>query len=166
MLRLINALEMPREYVIEYKYSYQEEIESQLVPLIDKDYEEYAFLVRYILLYYLVDDTNPTYILGDVSIKHLFLNPNQNEGNIGYEIRKTERGKGYGNLILSLALDECAKMDMDKVSISCVQTNTRSEKVILKNGGEYDLEWYDKQTNEMVNKYWINLEKHKVKKLI
>ena len=52
---------------------------------------------------------------------------------------------------------------MKEVSVSCLQTNKASEKIILNNGGIFDCEWIDEVTKEKANKYWINLEPEKVK---
>ena len=167
MLKLINALCMEPKNVIEYKNSYQEEeINSEIVTLIDKDYQEYIFLIEHIMFYYLVNDLDPNYILGDISIKNIEgidYHNQRNSGHIGYSVRPTERNKGYGNKMLELALKECINARMKEVSISCLQTNKASEKIIINNGGVFDREWVDEVTKEKANKYWINLEKEKVK---
>ena len=59
----------------------------------------------------------------------------ETSGHIGYAIRSTERGKGYGNQILFLLLKECQKLNIEKVQIGANSDNTASNKVILKNGG-------------------------------
>lgn len=56
-------------------------------------------------------------------------------GNIGYAIRKSERGKGYGNRILALLLKECADLGITEVQISANIDNALSNKVIAFNGG-------------------------------
>lgn len=167
MLKLINALEMQPANVIEYKNSYKKgEINSEIITLIDKDYQEYIFLIEHIMLYYLVNDINPDYILGDISIKNIpgiDYYSDRSSGHIGYSIRPSERRKGYGNNMLNLALKECANARMEEVSISCLQSNTASEKIILNNGGVFDCEWIDEVTKEKANKYWIKLDQEKVK---
>ena len=83
--------------------------------------------------YWLFDDECP---LGYGRIRH-YLNDKLREtsGHIGYAIRSTERGKGYGNQILFLLLNECRKLNIEKVQIGANSDNTASNKVILKNGG-------------------------------
>lgn len=83
--------------------------------------------------YWLFDDEWP---LGYGRIRHC-LNDKLREtsGHIGYAIRSTERGKGYGNQILFLLLNECQKLNIEKVQIGANSDNIASNKVILKNGG-------------------------------
>ena len=56
-------------------------------------------------------------------------------GNIYYVIRKSERGKGYGNIIFKLALDEFRKMKFDEIEANASSGNIASAKVIENNGG-------------------------------
>lgn len=56
-------------------------------------------------------------------------------GNFYYAIRKSERGKGYGNIILKLALDEFRKMEFKEVVSNSSAGNIASAKVIENNGG-------------------------------
>lgn len=57
-------------------------------------------------------------------------------GNIGYKIRPSERNKGYGNIILKLALEECKKLNMREVYLQCLKNNIYSSNVIIKNNGK------------------------------
>ncbi len=59
-------------------------------------------------------------------------------GNIGYEIRPTERKKGYGTLILKLALQKAEEMGLQKVLLTCDVTNEGSRKIIEGNGGVFE----------------------------
>ena len=54
-----------------------------------------------------------------------------------YVIRKSERGKGYGNVILKLALDEFRKMKFNEVVSNASAGNVPSVKVIENNGGVF-----------------------------
>jgi predicted acetyltransferase len=56
-------------------------------------------------------------------------------GHIGYAIRPSERGKGYGNLILAELLKRAWKIGIREVLITCRENNLRSRKVIEHNGG-------------------------------
>ena len=58
-------------------------------------------------------------------------------GNFYYVIRKSERGKGYGNVILKLALDEFRKMKFNEVVSNASAGNVTSVKVIENNGGVF-----------------------------
>ena len=56
-------------------------------------------------------------------------------GIFGYSIRPEERGKGYGKEQLRLALIKAREIGLRRVRIICVDTNERSKKTILGNGG-------------------------------
>lgn len=56
-------------------------------------------------------------------------------GNFYYAIRKTERGKGYGNVMLKLALDEFRKMKFNEIESNVSAGNIASAKIIENNGG-------------------------------
>ncbi len=104
--------------------------------------------------YILFDGNNP---IGEVGIRTTLNDFWMNKGSqIYYKIRKKERGKGYGNIILSLALVEAKKLGFKKVRINCNNENIASKKIIIKNGGILDIDSY--KTNEGVSSsYVINL---------
>ena len=77
-------------------------------------------------------------------------------GHIGDCIAITERKKGYGKIILALGIEKCKEMGMNKILITCLDTNIASKKCIIANGGVYE----DTRTlQEGVNleRYWINI---------
>ena len=84
--------------------------------------------------YIMYDNEEP---IGEVAIR-----PKLNDywmkvsGNIGYKIRPSKRNMGYGNKILSLAIEECKKMNMKEIYLQCYSYNIVSRKVILKNNGK------------------------------
>lgn len=51
-------------------------------------------------------------------------------GNIGYSIRKSERGNGYGKVGLYLALKACHEYKLEVVLLSCEKNNLRSSYTI------------------------------------
>lgn len=57
-------------------------------------------------------------------------------GHIGYCIRPSERGKGYGNIILRELLKKAREKGIEEVLITCNDDNTRSRRVIEYNGGK------------------------------
>ena len=105
----------------------------------------------------LVDENN--HIYGGSNIRH---NLNKglftHGGHIGYLIRPTERKKGYGTLILKLDLDECKKMGIDRVLVTCREDNVGSAKVIENNGGVYEDSRENPQENRMYRRYWIDID--------
>ena len=56
-------------------------------------------------------------------------------GNIGYGIAPQFRGKGYGNILLKLLLQEARKIGLEKVLVTIHLDNIPSQKVALENGG-------------------------------
>ena len=56
-------------------------------------------------------------------------------GHIGYEVRPSERKKGYGKRILELALLKAKKLGIKKVLVTCNATNIASRKIIEYCGG-------------------------------
>ena len=99
--------------------------------------------------YWLYEDDKP---MGYGRIRHC-LNEKLAEtgGHIGYAIRCTEREKGYGNKLLSLLLEECKKLNIQKVQIAANTDNIASNKIILKHGGAFI------RSSENKNFYHINI---------
>ncbi len=93
-------------------------------------------------------------LIGIVNIRHSLNEYLENfGGHIGYGIRPLERQKGYATQLLSLALDKCKEMGLERVLITCAKENIASQKVILKNGGLFE----DEKQYEGINilRYWI-----------
>lgn len=106
---------------------------------------------------FLVVSTEDDRLLGMVNIRH-YLNDNllKAGGHIGYSIRKSERQKGYANEMLSLALDECKKLGIDRALVTCDKANIPSSKTILNNGGILESEV--EMDGELVQRHWIDLK--------
>jgi predicted acetyltransferase len=73
-------------------------------------------------------------------------------GHIGYCIRPSVRGKGYGSILLGEMLKKAAEKKIPRALVTCLETNTASRKVAEHNGGKLegivDGECY----------YWIRLD--------
>lgn len=99
------------------------------------------------------DDDN---LVGMIDIRHRLNDYLLNfGGHIGYSVIKSQRQKGIAAKMLSLALDECRKLDLRKVLITCDKENTASAKTIIKNGGILENEV--PENNRITQRYWINL---------
>lgn len=106
--------------------------------------------------YWLVD-TEKAYFIGEIHIRHRL-----NEalalrgGHIGYVIRYGEWGKGYGTYMLKLALEKAKAMDLEKVLITCDETNIASARVMEKNGCRY-ADTVDCADGSRTKRYWKTL---------
>jgi len=83
--------------------------------------------------FWLVD--NGEYI-GSGNIRHTLTDRLERfGGHIGYEIRPSRWGKGYGTMLLRLLLPEAAKLGIKSALVTCAANNTASKRIIEKNGG-------------------------------
>lgn len=93
-------------------------------------------------------------IVGMTNIRHSLVDGYEVcGGHIGYSIRPTERGQGYGNIILELSLKYCKELGIQRVLMTCDKDNIASKKVIQKNGGVFE----NSITlgDETIERYWI-----------
>ncbi len=106
---------------------------AENIPFVDYNQEEFPFY-QYILV-----RSSDNKIVGAVNVRP-FLNKQLNEnfeGNIGYSVNPSERGKGYGKKALSLAIEEFKKLNPnDKIIICCYRENIASRKIIESFGGK------------------------------
>jgi predicted acetyltransferase len=59
-------------------------------------------------------------------------------------------------MMIGLALDECRKMGIDRVLMTCDKDNIGSAKSIIRNGGVLENEITNSEGN-VVQRYWIQL---------
>lgn len=95
-------------------------------------------------IFWLMNDDSP---VGIGKIRHLLTPQSRlNGGNIGYAISSDHRGKGYGNEILRLLLEQAAIMKIKEIMLTVDKYNYASKSVIEKNGGilfdENEERWY------------------------
>lgn len=84
--------------------------------------------------YWLVDEEK-TYFIGEIAIRHR-LNEAlaQRGGHIGYGVRYSEWNRGYGTIMLALALEKAKELRISPVLITCNDDNLASARVMEKNG--------------------------------
>ena len=101
-------------------------------------------------------DLDRNIFVGAVNIRH-YLNENlcKSGGHIGDGIRPSERRKGYATAMIGLALEECRKLGINKVLMTCDKTNIGSAKSIINNGGVLESEF--EENGEIEQRYWITL---------
>jgi predicted acetyltransferase len=97
-------------------------------------------------------------LLGVAKLRHM-LTPTLEDigGHIGYSIRPSERGKGYGVRILALTLERARELGLSHVLLTCDSDNLRSAGVIVRNGGVLTSEGYSPLREARVSRYWIAL---------
>lgn len=81
----------------------------------------------------------------------------QRFGNIGYDVRPSERGKGYGTLVLKLMKEKARQSGMDRVLLTCNKSNVPSARIIEKNGGVLRDEIIQPDTKKPLLRWWIDL---------
>ena len=91
-------------------------------------------------------------VVGMINIRHT-LNEHLKKcgGNIGYSVRPTERGKGYGKKMLSLSLSYLKALGNNRALVTCNSANEASRRIILDNKGVYE------DTVDEIERYWIEL---------
>lgn len=83
--------------------------------------------------FWLVDEDE---YIGGGNIRHALTEPLMKfGGHIGYDIRPSIWGQGYGTLQLKLLLAEAARLGIKSTLLTCSTTNVASIRVIEKNGG-------------------------------
>ena len=76
-------------------------------------------------------------------------------GHIGDGIRPSERRKGYATEMIRLALEECRKLGLTRVLMTCDKNNIGSAKSIIRNGGILENEVLEE--GSIKQRYWIAL---------
>ena len=105
--------------------------------------------------FWLVD---ANHIIGRSSLRHRLTPELEIEGgNIGYDIRPSERRKGYGTLILKLMLEKARDLGLIRVLVTCDDDNVASARIIMRNGGRFEGHGMSKKTGTVVARYWIDL---------
>ncbi len=107
-------------------------------------------------MFFLLDEDRDR-LLGAVNIRH-YLNEAllKEGGHIGDGIRPSERRKGYATRMIALALDECRKLGIERVLMTCEKSNIGSAKSIIRNGGVLENEFVNSD-GEVEQRYWIDL---------
>ena len=141
-----------------------EEWLSNNIKLHDKNYALEKGLVPAYTYFLIREDDNK--LIGMIDLR-LGLNDYLRNfgGHIGYSIRPTERKKGYNKINLYLVLQEARRYNLDKVLITCADSNDGSRKTILSLGGKFEKSNFNESDNETMELYWIDvnesIEKHK-----
>lgn len=106
--------------------------------------------------YFCLDEEKNIFV-GAVNIRHYLNDYLLNYGgHIGDGVRPSKRRKGIATKMIALALDECKKLGIHKVLMTCNKDNIGSAKSIINNGGVLENEvLMDEKTEQ---RYWIYLK--------
>ncbi len=100
--------------------------------------------------------------IGQVNIRHaLTENLEKYGGHIGYSIRKSEQGKGYGSEMLAKTLEYVKQnFNFSEVLITCDDDNYASAKVIEKNSGILQNKIVNTIDGQKIltRRYWITIK--------
>lgn len=97
-------------------------------------------------------------LLGLLQIRHYFNDYlSKFGGHIGYSVRPSERRKGYAKQMLTEALAFCRDLGLDRVLITCYDTNIASEKTILSCDGVYESTIFEPDEKAYFKRFWIEL---------
>lgn len=102
-------------------------------------------------------DKERNILVGAINIRH-YLNDSLLKfgGHIGDGVRPSERRKGIATQMIALGLEECKKLGIARVLMTCKKENTGSAKSIIKNGGILENE-IEKEDGTVMQRYWITL---------
>jgi len=78
-------------------------------------------------------------------------------GHIGYDVRPTERRRGYATRLLRLMLTKALERGITRVLVTCDDDNVPSARVIEGNGGSLDGRVKSLRTGGDVRRYWIDV---------
>jgi len=77
-------------------------------------------------------------------------------GHVGYDIRPSARGCGFGTTLLSLTKERAAAMGIARLRITCDVDNRASMRVIEKNSGILDASVRSRARDKMICQYWVD----------
>ncbi len=101
--------------------------------------------------------------VGDVIVGRLHVRHQLNEaltrrgGNIGYAVAPAFRGQKFATEIMSHGLEFCRTLGLDKILVTCADSNIPSWKIIENFGGMLENKIFDEADQESVRRYWIKL---------
>jgi predicted acetyltransferase len=103
--------------------------------------------------FWLVDNGE---FIGVVNIRHTLSESLEKWfGHIGYNIRPSKRKMKYGTHALAFALPKARELGVNRILITCDETNVASRKIIEKNGGVFENAQPNPATGVDKLRFWI-----------
>lgn len=110
--------------------------------------------------YYWLVDEEKEYFIGEISVRHYLTDALRLKGgHIGYGIRFAQWNKGYGTLMLKLALEKAKQRGLTRVLITCDDDNAASARVMEHNGFQMEdkVEIREESGSILIRRYWKTL---------
>jgi predicted acetyltransferase len=76
-------------------------------------------------------------------------------GHIGYDVRPSSRGRGFGTMALRLVLPEARRRGLQRVKLTVDSDNPASIHIIERNGGMLSGEAISEKSGKAIKQYWI-----------
>lgn len=166
-IKFIRADPTRRDEILEYALEFAADGDDRHKPAID-DLDAYLTRLEKLAegkdlpkdrvrmwLYWLERDGR---IVAESSLRHELNDVLRHEGgHIGYNVRPSERLKGYGSMMLGLMLGEARKIGLERVFITCDTDNAGSARIIEKHGGVLESQGISNMSGKQINRYWIVL---------
>lgn len=97
-------------------------------------------------------------IIGCSRLRHRLTPELEHEGgHIGYDVRPSERRRGFGTILLRLTLERATARGLVRVRITCDAENLGSIRVIENNGGVLDGEVLSRARGKPIRQYWVTV---------
>jgi predicted acetyltransferase len=80
-------------------------------------------------------------------------------GHVGYDVRPSARGRGFGTAALRLVLPEARRRGIERLFLTADADNVPSVRIIEKNGGDLSGETVSANTGKRIRQYWIDLSR-------
>ena len=167
---MIKLVEPSERYLISYMEAYDEYEKNGVTTYHLDNAREYDIFEKYENYrtgrnlnpnrvradYYWLVDEKKGYFIGEISIRHTLSDALwEYGGNIGYGVRYGEWGKGYGTLMLKLALEKAKTLGLERILITCDDDNIASARVMEKNG--FEMENIIKHDGILIRRYWKSM---------
>jgi predicted acetyltransferase len=78
-------------------------------------------------------------------------------GHIGYGVRPSARGNGFGTEMLRQTFARAAVLGLERVLVACDADNERSIRVIVRNGGALEADNVIAHDGVIMHRYWITV---------